>query len=616
MLTHMFNAHNINSNNLSVKNLILLFFTIVLWFASVITLAQIEIPSTIQNAWQTIGQVTITQDGTASGEKYRDFNYDGNGTTYASGIKEVEKFDWKVLWIADNWDIIYVLSKNLVVVWWGGSITTSGDDGDWTISGSDIYETVITWNVGIGTSTMSGKVHIKSEGQTELYLEENNIWNAANIHLKNRIRTWSIWAHSSPDIFYIGKTGSWVDIAITPLGLVGIGTYIPKANLQVVGNFIAGNYSNTITGDNSSIWWGQDNILIWSNSFIWWGMNNIIDWSWSFIWWWWKYTYMYYERWGPFTMTYSGNKIQSFFSFIWGGISNMNNGDFSFIWWGIDNHIYTWNNNVIVGGGGYNTDYTENAIYNWSDNFIGGWMSNTITWSDSSIVWGAGNKISWTAGWNIIGWWTNNNIIWMFSFIGWGGWGEYDGNKIHWSWWFIWGWWQNKLYGNYGTIPGWKNNNISWSSYWFIWWWESNIIYSATHAFIGWGSGNVITGNSTYSTIPWWYNNYIEDSPYSFVWWKNARAIKTYNTFVRNSANTLFTALNSNTFIINATNGVGIGTNNPSSALDVSGDIRWHSVTLTEDNTSAICSSSKKWKFILSGESFYGCNWTTRKQLD
>jgi len=50
-------------------------------FASVITLAQINIPSVIDNAQQTIGRVTITSDGTDSGTVYRDMNYDGAGNT-------------------------------------------------------------------------------------------------------------------------------------------------------------------------------------------------------------------------------------------------------------------------------------------------------------------------------------------------------------------------------------------------------------------------------------------------------------------------------------------------------------------------------------------------------
>lgn len=90
----MFNAHNINNNNLSIKNMILLFLTIVMGFASVITLAQIDIPSTIDNAWQTIGRVTITSDGTNSGNRLRDFNDNSNGHVFvdASYLQQETSF--------------------------------------------------------------------------------------------------------------------------------------------------------------------------------------------------------------------------------------------------------------------------------------------------------------------------------------------------------------------------------------------------------------------------------------------------------------------------------------------------------------------------------------------
>jgi hypothetical protein len=70
----MFKVHNVNNNIISIKNLILLFLTIVMGFGSVITLAQISIPSSIDNAWQTIMRITITSDGTDSGTPLWDFN--------------------------------------------------------------------------------------------------------------------------------------------------------------------------------------------------------------------------------------------------------------------------------------------------------------------------------------------------------------------------------------------------------------------------------------------------------------------------------------------------------------------------------------------------------------
>ncbi|MEI8008594.1 MAG: hypothetical protein WCI00_04200 [bacterium] len=56
----MFKIHKPRSNAVAARNLVLLFLTIVVGFISVITLAQVNISSDINNAWQTIGRVSIT----------------------------------------------------------------------------------------------------------------------------------------------------------------------------------------------------------------------------------------------------------------------------------------------------------------------------------------------------------------------------------------------------------------------------------------------------------------------------------------------------------------------------------------------------------------------------
>jgi hypothetical protein len=55
--------------------------------------------------------------------------------------------------------------------------------------GNDIYTTHAAGNVGIGTSSMNGKLHIQGSAETEIYIEETNAGNAANINLKNTMRT-------------------------------------------------------------------------------------------------------------------------------------------------------------------------------------------------------------------------------------------------------------------------------------------------------------------------------------------------------------------------------------------------------------------------------------------
>jgi hypothetical protein len=90
---------------------------------------------------------------------------------------------------------------------------------------------------------MSGKLHIKSSGETNIYIEETSPANAANLNLKTINNRWMVGAYDQR--FYIGLN-STAFLNITTGGRVGIGTIDPKANLHVIGNFIAGNTNNTI----------------------------------------------------------------------------------------------------------------------------------------------------------------------------------------------------------------------------------------------------------------------------------------------------------------------------------------------------------------------------------
>lgn len=345
----MFRTHKITSNTISIKNLVLLFFTIVFWFASVITLADIEITSDISNARQTIGRITITSDGTDNGIKEMEISSWGMFINPAI-LPEQQTFSWKVLGIDNSGNLLYVTSQNLVVSWaWLGGDT-------WTLSGDNVYR--YTGNVGIGTNTPTNKLHIVNSWSTDVYIEEKAAGMAANLNLKNPIRSRAVGWDSNPDVFYIGFTSWNIYFAINPLGFVGIGTTQPKANLQVVGTFIAGDYGSTITeSDYSSIAGWLGSLIVSSpTSFIWWGKGNVI--SGSSMW---------------FIGMGEGNKITTANnSFIGGGNSNT-------ISWGADY-------GVIAGG-------VSNKVY-WDNSSIWWWFSNKIWGQSSTIPWGKSNTIS------------------------------------------------------------------------------------------------------------------------------------------------------------------------------------------------------------------------------
>lgn len=213
----MFKAHKIWSRQVSRRNLIMMFLTIVMGFGSVITFAELTIQSDISNARQTIARLTITESWTDTQSL---IDISSEGIYIDTGIlKEKIGFQWKILGIDESGHVIYVNNNALT-------------DGLRTETGQDIYR--YNGNIGIGTTNPKGKVHIVNAGSTDLIIQETVPGNAANIHLKNTIRTRAIWwGGVDPDIFYIGEAGKQILLMITPEGEVGIWTTNPVYMLDV-----------------------------------------------------------------------------------------------------------------------------------------------------------------------------------------------------------------------------------------------------------------------------------------------------------------------------------------------------------------------------------------------
>ena len=98
---------------------------------------------------------------------------------------------------------------------------------------------------------------------------------------------------------------------------------------------------------------------------------------------------------------------------------------------------------------------------------------------------------------------------------------------------------------------------------------QSNAIFSA----VGGGNGNTIQTNAQYAVVPGGFNN-IAAGKYSFAAGQQAQALYQGNFVWADSTATPFTSSDSNQFLVRATGGVGINTNNPNGvALNVNGTV-------------------------------------------
>jgi hypothetical protein len=110
---------------------------------------------------------------------------------------------------------------------------TAASDGDWTISGINIYSAV-SGNVGIGTATPEEKLHV-NYGNIQISGDDDY-----NLSLlfddEDTGNEFSVVGHEHLKL----NTNGTTRLTITPAGNIGIGTTTPSAKLQVVGS--GGNY--------------------------------------------------------------------------------------------------------------------------------------------------------------------------------------------------------------------------------------------------------------------------------------------------------------------------------------------------------------------------------------
>jgi hypothetical protein len=279
------------------------------------------------------------------------------------------------------------------------------------------------------------------------------------------------------------------------------------------------------------------------------------------------------------------NRIEtnSLLAFIGAGIGNVigANSAYSTIPGGGDNAVDTNSPWATIGGGLGNIVPTNSSYAT-----IGGGLGNYGSWA-STIGGGQNNAISNSAIYSTIG----GGILNVIDLIGSravisGGERNYIGSSAHYG--SIGGGNSNSVLSNVraATVAG-GIHNASGGDYAFIGGGQDNLsrgtasivvggLANANRGYssiIGGGSGNTAQANAQYATIPGGASNSVAGS-YSFAAGNRAGALHNGAFVWSDSTPASFSSTAPNQFLIRASGGVGIGTNNPTTALEVVGTIK------------------------------------------
>ncbi len=262
------------------------------------------------------------------------------------------------------------------------------------------------------------------------------------------------------------------------------------------------------------------------------------------------------------------NEVTAAFGIIGGGAMNVVSGAFGTVAGGLYNTVDA-SYGTIAGGGPAdlgNPTTSNNRVYD-EYGTVGGGGANVAGIDDglsdnqrfTTIAGGADNRAA--AEYAAVGGGSTNTATGYAATAG-GGVNNLAANQYA----TVAGGSSNTAAGQYATLGGGRNNSAS-NSYATISGGYDNAA-AAAFAAVGGGASNVVT--ATYGTIPGGAQNYVGGN-YSMAAGQQARA-EHAGTFVwSDSSATPFSSTGPDQFLINASGGVGIGTNHPSHLLSVEG---------------------------------------------
>ena len=249
-------------------------------------------------------------------------------------------------------------------------------------------------------------------------------------------------------------------------------------------------------------------------------------------------------------------------NFSLGGISHTNRiaSSFGAIGGGFDNLIHTNSRAATIGGG------QENMIQSGPDATIAGGLENVIQSGGSAAIAGGQQNTMTNATWSFIGGGFDNRLEGSSGGIASG----IFNNILSQSSGFIGGGALNQLGGTNhgGGSTGVSNVHNAIAGGLLNW-----IAEGAAGSFIGGGRNNFISNGVSFATVPGGQDNRA-GGDYSLAAGRRAKADHVGALVWADSQNADFRSTDTNQFLIRASGGVGIGTNNPAHTLHVNGTAR------------------------------------------